>query len=47
MPWLIVPANRKWYRDLVVATAMVEAMEALDLRWPEPSIDLSGYAVGD
>lgn len=46
-PWLIVPANRKWYRDLVVATAMVEAMEALDLRWPEPSVDLSQFTVGD
>ena len=46
-PWLIVPANRKWYRDLVVATAMVEAMEALDLRWPEPTVDLSAFKVGD
>jgi PPK2 family polyphosphate:nucleotide phosphotransferase len=47
MPWLIVPANRKWYRDLVVATAMVEAMEALDLRWPEPTVDLGAFTVGD
>lgn len=46
-PWLIVPANRKWYRDLVVATAMVEAMEALDLRWPEPTVDLTAFEVGD
>ena len=46
-PWLIVPANRKWYRDLVVATAMVEAMEALDLRWPEPTVDLDAFTVGD
>ena len=47
MPWLIVPANRKWYRDVVVATAMVEALEALDLRWPEPTVDLSSFTVGD
>lgn len=46
-PWLIVPANRKWYRDVVVATAVVEALEALDLRWPEPSVDLSLFTVGD
>jgi len=46
-PWLIVPANRKWYRDLVVATAMVQALEALPLRWPEPKVDLGGYVVGD
>ena len=46
-PWLIVPANRKWYRDVVVAAAMVEALEALPLRWPEPRVDLSRFTVGD
>jgi len=46
-PWLIVPANRKWYRDVVVATAVVEALEALPLRWPEPKIDLSRFTVDD
>jgi polyphosphate kinase 2 (PPK2 family) len=44
-PWLIVPANRKWYRDVVVATALVEALEALPLAWPEPEVDLSAYRV--
>jgi PPK2 family polyphosphate:nucleotide phosphotransferase len=44
-PWLIVPANRKWYRDVVVATAVVEALEALPLAWPEPGVDLSTYRV--
>ena len=46
-PWLIVPANRKWYRDVVVATAVVEALESLPLRWPEPKIDLSRFTVED
>jgi len=46
-PWLIVPANRKWYRDVVVATAVVEALEALPLAWPEPDVDLSSYTVED
>jgi len=46
-PWLIVPANRKWYRDVVVATAVVEALEALELRWPEPEVDLSAFTVDD
>src|SRR5215217_3390512 len=40
-PWFIVPANRKWYRNLVVATAMVEALEGLKLTRPAspPGID--------
>ena len=33
-PWFIVPANRKWYRNLVISTVLVEAMEKLDMRYP-------------
>jgi len=33
-PWYIVPANRKWYRNLVVSTVLVEAMEKMDMRYP-------------
>lgn len=42
-PWLIVPANRKWYRNVVVATALVAALEALPLAWPRPQVDLRTY----
>jgi Uncharacterized conserved protein len=28
-PWYIVPANRKWYRDLVISTLLVRALENL------------------
>ncbi len=35
-PWYIVPANHKWYRNLVVSTVIVEALERLDMRYPEP-----------
>jgi PPK2 family polyphosphate:nucleotide phosphotransferase len=33
-PWHIVPANKKWYRNLVVAQRIVEAMENLDMKFP-------------
>ncbi len=33
-PWYIVPANRKWYRNLVVAERVVEALESLKLTTP-------------
>jgi polyphosphate kinase 2 (PPK2 family) len=33
-PWTIVPANRKWYRNLVVSQALVDALEDLDLQYP-------------
>jgi PPK2 family polyphosphate:nucleotide phosphotransferase len=34
-PWLVVPADHKWYTRLVVAAAVVEALEELDLQFPE------------
>src|SRR4051812_26537563 len=40
-PWHIVPANHKWYRDYMVAKTLVETLRALNMKFPEPSIDLS------
>ena len=34
-PWYIVPADHKWFARLVVAAAVVEALEGLDLRFPK------------
>ena len=36
-----VPANRKWFRNLAVASVIVECLESLDMRFPEPSFDVS------
>lgn len=33
-PWYIVPANRKWYRNLVVADRVVEALQDMKLKRP-------------
>jgi PPK2 family polyphosphate:nucleotide phosphotransferase len=33
-PWHIVPADRKWYRNLVVSEVLVDAMEKLDMKYP-------------
>src|SRR5262245_41477766 len=34
-PWYVVPADNKWFARLVIAGAMVEAMEKLDLKYPK------------
>src|SRR6201991_688268 len=44
-PWYIVPADHKWYRNLVVARVVCATLEAMDPRWPEPDADLEGYAL--
>jgi PPK2 family polyphosphate:nucleotide phosphotransferase len=33
-PWYVVPADHKWYTRLVVAGAVVDALDALDLKFP-------------
>lgn len=33
-PWFVVPADNKWFTRLVVAAAIVEAVEKLDLHYP-------------
>jgi PPK2 family polyphosphate:nucleotide phosphotransferase len=42
-PWIVVPADRKWVRDYVVATFTARAMEALKMKYPQP--DLKGVKV--
>jgi PPK2 family polyphosphate:nucleotide phosphotransferase len=44
-PWYIVPADRKWYRNLVVASILIDALEGLDLRYPEADVDPSTIMV--
>jgi len=38
-PWIIVPGNHKWYRNLVVSRTIVEALEKLDMHYPPPLPD--------
>lgn len=33
-PWYIVPSNHKWYRNLVVATILVNTLKGLDMHYP-------------
>jgi len=40
-PWFIVPANHKWYRNLVVSRIVVEHLESMDLQLPEATVDIT------
>jgi PPK2 family polyphosphate:nucleotide phosphotransferase len=39
-PWHLVPADRKWYRNWAVTRLLIEQLEELALRWPEPPFDI-------
>jgi PPK2 family polyphosphate:nucleotide phosphotransferase len=44
-PWWVVPSNPKWYRNLVVSKVIVDALEGLKMRWPEPEPGLDELVV--
>ena len=44
-PWFIVPANHKWYRDVVISTILVNTLEGLNMKFPEPEENLEGVVV--
>ena len=40
-PWYVVPADHKWFRNLVVARIVAATLEAMDPRWPatDPALE--------
>lgn len=46
-PWYIIPADRKWYRNLVVARLMVEKLRNLQLSLPAPKFDPTTIIIPD
>uniref|UniRef100_Q02A47 Polyphosphate:AMP phosphotransferase n=1 Tax=Solibacter usitatus (strain Ellin6076) TaxID=234267 RepID=Q02A47_SOLUE len=41
-PWYVIPANKKWFRNLAVSQVLCEELDAMKLRFPKPIADLSG-----
>jgi PPK2 family polyphosphate:nucleotide phosphotransferase len=39
-PWFIIPANKKWFRNLAVSHIMAETLEGMKLKFPAPTIDV-------
>ncbi|GAB4447900.1 MAG: polyphosphate kinase 2 family protein [Anaerolineae bacterium] len=46
-PWYVIPANRKWYRNLAVSQILLETMERMGLRYPDPIPDIASYVIPD
>ncbi len=44
-PWYVVPANRKWYRNLVISTVLIDTLKGLAMAYPEPEEDVTNYEV--
>jgi PPK2 family polyphosphate:nucleotide phosphotransferase len=46
-PWHIIPADHKWYRNLVISQIIVEALEALDMHYPPVPADAADIVIPD
>ncbi len=46
-PWFVVPADRKWYRNLCVARIMVDTLKTLDMEFPAITWDPSTIKIED
>lgn len=44
-PWYIIPANKKWFRNLVVALIIVDTLERMKPKFPKPTINLSKMTI--
>jgi PPK2 family polyphosphate:nucleotide phosphotransferase len=44
-PWYVIPADRNWYRNLVVSQVLVDTLQQLDLRYPPADEDIAHLVV--
>jgi hypothetical protein len=40
-PWFVIPSNNKWFRDLAVSQIVTRTLEDLDMKVPEPAVDIA------
>jgi PPK2 family polyphosphate:nucleotide phosphotransferase len=40
-PWYVIPADNKWYRNFAVASIVLETLEQMNPKLPQPKVDLN------
>jgi len=46
-PWYVIPADRKWYRNLLVAQILIATLEGLEMQYPSVDFDPDEIVIGD
>lgn len=44
-PWYIVPANQKWFRNLLISSVLVDILEGFDMQYPVPEEGIADIEV--
>ncbi len=40
-PWHVIPADKKWFRNLAIGRLLLDALRGLDLQWPAADFDVA------
>ena len=40
-PWYVIPADKKWFRNLAIGDLLLETLRGLDLQWPGADFDVA------
>jgi PPK2 family polyphosphate:nucleotide phosphotransferase len=40
-PWHVIPADKKWFRNLAIGQLLLDALRGLDLEWPAADFDVA------
>ncbi|MEO8442912.1 MAG: polyphosphate kinase 2 family protein [Betaproteobacteria bacterium] len=40
-PWFVIPSDHKWFRNLAISQIVVETMEKLAIKVPEPTVNIA------
>jgi PPK2 family polyphosphate:nucleotide phosphotransferase len=40
-PWFVIPSDHKWFRNLAISQIIVETMEKLGMKLPEPTVNIA------
>lgn len=46
-PWYVIPSNKKWYRNLIVARTIADTLEAMNPRFPPAEEGLENVTIPD
>jgi hypothetical protein len=41
----VIPANRKWFRNIAIADILADTLDELDPQYPAPADDLTGIVL--
>jgi PPK2 family polyphosphate:nucleotide phosphotransferase len=44
-PWYVIPAERRWYRNLLIASILVQHMQAMKMKMPKADFDPAEYVI--